>query len=1041
MLQKLIDNCNAILIAMSSGLKQSFFDYNNLETALDDFTLVATDGSLLSIISIDGIKSLIGVASYENNVVQGLENLFNSPMSKTGHIIQSCFHYDPTNSEQLIHNMLSPSYETCTRLDINAKYMLDAQKEVVKGSAADERNYLLLWTTPSVLSKKEAKDSVKDKVEEYKSYQFPINNSGNPFAANMAIYERHKSFVNQTMSELSRIGLETKSEATNKQSRPLTVVEGVREIRRGVDEEYTSKDWSPSLPGDRIMTQRKQHYNAEEWDIMSPKLSQQICSRDAEIIETNVVKIGNYYYAPIYIDIMPKKIQPFNKLFGSLLVNKFMPWRIMYTIEGDGMASINLKHTVSRVLAVTSKSNKLLNRDADNLVHLAESETIVKYRISLCTWSKSLENVKAQVAILSRAVESWGNPQISEITGNPIAGLASSSIGFTTKGVATVNAAPLHDAIMMMPFSRPSNLWDNGAVIFSAIDGKLMPYQPMSSKQATWITLIFAGPGSGKSVLMNMTNIALCLSPGIKRLPRISILDIGWSSKGFIDLMHDALPNHMKHLVIYKKLANTKEFCMNPMDTKVGCRFPISVDLTYLINLVTLLITDSETKKIESGVTDFVRVLIEKTYETYSDSPSYQKTTPYEYTSLTEPNVDSALKKIGVKLNISNQMDTNSLNGFVKPTTWWDVVDILSSNGYWEEAAIANRHAVPTLNDLVGVAYSNEAIQSSYKEFTVNEGENIFSAIRRTMDAALKAYPILSGRTLFNFGSAKLISLNLEDVAKSISNESAKQTAVMYMYAMKLISGDFFVGDDSVNEMPFKFGASLPEDFEKHKKNYIEFHTKRIEEIKEDKKRLSVDEFHRTQSSPSVRNQIMVYMREGRKWGVEVVLASQSIDDFEDTMIEFATTIFVMSADSQNIITKIVEKIGFKDPAEVTSLKNDIRPPSSDGNVFMMKVSNDETSYTQVLRNKMGPVQLWSLSTTVQDVKLRGKVFAEVGSEVGRKLLAVAYPSGSAKSDIERREFMMRSNGAAYHFDVYDELVKEMILRYGNRFNITKKFN
>ena len=51
MLQKLIDNCNAILIAMSSGLKQSFFDYNNLETALDDFTLVATDGSLLSIIS------------------------------------------------------------------------------------------------------------------------------------------------------------------------------------------------------------------------------------------------------------------------------------------------------------------------------------------------------------------------------------------------------------------------------------------------------------------------------------------------------------------------------------------------------------------------------------------------------------------------------------------------------------------------------------------------------------------------------------------------------------------------------------------------------------------------------------------------------------------------------------------------------------------------------------------------------------------------------------------------------------------------------
>ena len=77
----------------------------------------------------------------------------------------------------------------------------------------------------------------------------------------------------------------------------------------------------------------------------------------------------------------------------------------------------------------------------------------------------------------------------------------------------------------------------NGALLFRSPDGKPWPFQPGSTQQTTWIDLVYARPGSGKSVLSNAINLALCLSGGLTRLPRIAIIDIGPSSSGLISLL------------------------------------------------------------------------------------------------------------------------------------------------------------------------------------------------------------------------------------------------------------------------------------------------------------------------------------------------------------------------------------------------------------------------------------------------------------------------------------------------------------------------
>ena len=52
-------------------------------------------------------------------------------------------------------------------------------------------------------------------------------------------------------------------------------------------------------------------------------------------------------------------------------------------------------------------------------------------------------------------------------------------------------------------------------------------------------------------------------------------------------------------------------------------------------------------------------------------------------------------------------------------------------------------------------------------------------------------------------------------------------------------------------------------------------------------------------------------MREGRKWKVQIALLSQSVEDFDDVMIEFATAIYVMDAGPSQAVEKPVRYLGY----------------------------------------------------------------------------------------------------------------------------------
>lgn len=1008
MLNGLVNGLDSFFIWLNSALKQNLADYIDLETAQDDYTLVAKDGSLISIIRVDGYKSLINTEAFFEKISQpvaaGLDQFF----IKSGHSMQIWFSVDPTKSERNVRNALAPSYQTIEKLNLDLKEILDERVKNLSMRANFEECYLVLWTRPAALVKHEAKQETARKKKMRLEQVAPIRYSQDPFAGNGLLQNAHNSFVDNFNSLLAdAIGV-----ATYK----LSVADAARAVRKSIDDEYTAKDWEPFLPGDKIAPNvRHEMHNAEEWDIVWPKLSYQVAPRDAKIIGSKMVEIGNKVYAPGYIDILPKEIQPFSSLFSS--VGNF-PWRISFTLEGDGLAAVSTRGLFASILGFASGDNKLLNAGVKYIRELkAEyNHTVVKLRVAFCTWGSKdrIDLIEQHSSELANAISGWGTCAVSEVTGDPIGGVISSSLGTTLNSVATTSAIPLEAVSFMSPFSRPSSAWTEGSVLFLSPDQKLIPYQPGSSKQTTWIQLLFAKPGSGKSVLMNVTNLALCLAPGIERLPRIGIVDIGPSSSGLISLLKEALPSDKRHLVQYYRIRMTEEFCVNPFDTQVGCRFPTAEEKSFLNNFLLLLVTDPNKEKPEDAMTGLVNDIIDDMYMKTSE-----KGNPKRYDKGVDRKVDKAIEETNLEVD--------------GKTTWWEVVDHLFINDFVHEAMLAQRHAVPLLSDATSSA-QDEKIRDTYSKVTVSTGETLVQYFNRSVNNTLNQYRILSKPTIFDIGEARVVSLDLDEVAKSGGVQAERQTAVMYMLARYILGKDFKIGPDTINEMPYPPHMLIPSNIPADK--YKAYHKKKIDNNKEDYKRLCFDEFHRTSKSAMVREQVIVDMREGRKWNLDVTLASQSIKDFDDTMKSFATGIFIMDGGNEKDIKELVDTFGMDDPAEQFYLsKGKVHGPRGGRpGVFMAKFLTNTGKYTQLLSAHIGAMEMWALSTTSEDAAIRQRLYEKIGPAPARQLLARLYPYGIKKIVEQRREAMTGGmDEIEAENNLYDQLVKEILERSGYR--------
>ena len=978
-----------LLAPFQKALRQSVSSFINLETADNETTLVSTDGSLISYVKIEGSKQIIGEEEFKN-IVEGSTIKIGSRFDRQGHALQIYFVRDPGRIENVLGSLVRPIQLSADNIGLDLEDLINERVRHLKRFLSHEEAYFVLWTRPSVLTKNEVERATKDSKEEAKDW---VNAPGSqyPYSALEPLRTRHKSFVAAVMGAFDELGISGDL---------LEVHQALTAVRNNLFPDRANENWRACLPGDPIPA-RAPKSKVDMSDILWPNIPNQLVAGDAKVLGKSVCRIGNTYWAGADMTLGPMDATSFPNLLNRL-VEADLPFRISFLLEGGGVYATQMRTFLATIMGPTNAANKQVKYSLEGLQAMARNEPVVRMRISFATWCDidEKDEILDRLSVLIQAIESWGYCQVSEFSGDPLDCVMSSAMGIHCAGTAPTGIAPMAEMMKLLPWQRPSSPFtEGGAMLFRTPDGKVWPYQTGTNLTTTWFDLIFAQPGAGKSVLLNTLNLGTCLSPGLSKLPFVAVIDIGPSSSGLISLVREALPLNRQHEAAYYRLQMSHQFAINPFDTQLGCRQPLPDERSYLSELLTLLCTPPGYDKPYDGMQQLAGLVVDEMYRWRNDDEANAE--PRPYLPRLEAEVDEAIHKFNVHL----------------PTDpyWWDIVDKMFELGQYHVANLAQRHAVPTLNDSI-TASRRPQIRTLLEETSVGfSSETVIGAFERMITSAIREYPILSSVTQFDIADTRVCSLDLMDVAPQGDEAADRQTSIMYMLARNALVRSWWMGKEAVQYVP---------------PQYQEYHEMRLQELAESPKRLCYDEFHRTSKSHAVRNQIIRDVREGRKRGVQIVLTSQLIDDFSKDMVDLATGVWVLgTAISDKAVDDVVDRFGLTDTARAV-IRHKLTGPKSIGAPCLFVLGSTDGRYEQHLYNTLGPVELWALSTSAEDVAIRNRLYNVVGASRARQILAANYPGGSARSEIRRRVLANSEEGearAAMISTIIEEIVDELV--------------
>jgi intracellular multiplication protein IcmB len=224
----------------------------------------------------------------------------------------------------------------------------------------------------------------------------------------------------------------------------------------------------------------------------------------------------------------------------------------------------------------------------------------------------------------------------------------------------------------------------------------------------------------------------------------------------------------------------------------------------------------------------------------------------------------------------------------------------------------------------------------------------------------------------------------------------------MYMLARQILTRDFFL-DEAEFRSKVNQGI-LPA-------LYLDHHVERARQNLQLPKILCMDEFHRTGKIDMVCDQVLQDAREGRKFNVDIKIASQLIEDFPPAIVEIVSSLIVCNAGSENSISYFDKMYGLTE-SEKYAIRNHLTGPGPRGApVWAMFRLKDEGVVRQRLILTLGPAELWAFSTTAEDVVLRSRLYESIGPRMTRQVLARRFPGGSARSEIEARIAQLEEQG------------------------------
>lgn len=986
---------------VSSGmLKQTVESYSMLHSVDSEFAYLASNGALVSVARVRGVNTIVGDAEYQQ-IHESVSSLLAPFMREYGHRLQWTHYDDPALLGKELAAIAAPYERAAATHGLDFEDIFRERRSRIGQFCSSEWTYLTIWTYPEVMSDHDRRRALRERQKEIEAIKKSgVDTASSTYTQRLSdaaqpLRERHHSFVAKLMKEFIQARRRT---GTGYVTKLLNTDEAGALLKATFDCDLPHpnfKLWSRfTAPPIRAIKAPR-----DDRGVLPPLVREQLFSVSAEDEALDIARVGRWYVASVSIQIGPMERLPFDRLVSACKgAVRGMPWRVTISMQGGGMGRILWRSIAARTFAVMSANkptlhaiNELEERDHAGLPNIA-------LQVMASTWASTKEQARMQGAALGRAIQSWGICTPADFSGDAIED-AMASVGGTRDAMsANVSVFPLEDVTRLLPM-RPVSPWEYGAMLTRTADGRLMPMQPGQDIQQVAIEAAIAPPGFGKSVLLNARHFAALLSPRALSIPFISILDVGPSSRGFVELVRSRLPAHAQHLATYAKIRNDVHDAtcrINLFDLHLGFRKPLARDRDTIINILSLLITPAGGRTPEEGV-ELCSTICDYLYRRFGEVGSNSA-------KVYEPTLAPAVAKTIVESGIS----------LPPRATWYEVVDLLFQADRPAEAAIAQRFAVPVLQDVLGAIKSPEIA-------TIYSGKmDLLEMAYRMIQAAINDYPIVSQPTTFDISTSRIVVLDLDEVARGDGVSGKKLASLCYALGFTVATRRFNLRcDNTTNDL---LTDCVPE-------IYHGWWRRQIKEVTSAPMQLSFDEFHRTGGLEQLQRQAEIECREGRKRGINVMFASQDPADIPEVIAKTLVNGIYLLGGPPGMIETMTTKFGLSDTQRV-AVSRYCTGPSAEGSALLAIHDTSAGRSTQLLTLTLGPIELWAYSTTPEDSAVRNRVTELLGTRDALRALAMAFPSGSARSLVAARELGRRDLIGGVAPDVIGQIADEVVSAY-----------
>lgn len=964
------------------------------------YILVTDDGDYATVYAVSGSfcdtdeKAGIGEPFSWAGRIKRMTQALTAHYRRHGHKISLVFEDDPERGPEEVRRLLAPQYQSVKRTGIDLTGILNERVEKLGPWVSRERCYLVCYTGRKALSAHELVDEnkrLKQLISQSPNAQF----GQNPVLAEMAgLKIRHDGFLDQVESAFKDNGQGVLLEMLD--------AHGVGQaLRSQVDRAGTNEAWQPLLPDDPIMPHGVRQ-GEDHTPFLAPYLNFQLMNQDL-IPSGNALCVNGVWHGTLSVVLGPQSPQTFAHL--KALVPKGVPWRVRMDLMPEGMKSLGTKKTTLDFIAFVPALRPVWN-SMEILTQVDQQEPVCVMTIVASTWGDSQSAVNRNLTLLTQAFQSWGVCDVTKTFGNPVRAWASTLVASSKGSGPHLLYPPLSEALNLLPLTRPASAWaDDGNALFPTLDGKLYPVGLATSKQNKLTNVICGSPGLGKSVLLNALGNCMVTSAQ-QQLPFIAGVDKGFSMQGQVALLRDSLPPDRQDEVVGIVLQNRREDCRNLLDIQLGALYPIAPELNWIISMLTAMCIDPSTGSPPNERE--TRQILERVVNMAFTANA--ETNPRAWTRLEVPEVDAALEKSGL-------FERHPARWW-ESATWYEVRDLLFEAGFIQEAQRAQFQAVPELADMTRFL-NHEDIKSAFGRVQRDGSqEALLEYLHRCMVDATTEFKMLAGRTQFVISPrTRVIAIDLNNVMGDDSKAGHLKTGIMFLFAGHVAGGDFVL--PQYKDALLEAVAPL----------YHPLHKVRLEQLDQEVKTKVYDELHNAAKVPFIFPMLETQDREQRKFGVRTVLSSQYVRDFPEAILRSANSLFMMEVDPDDE-KLLVER--FKVPmVTIRTFQRTGSGPASDGSgvpflgVFRIKGSG---TLARILKNALGPLELWALNSSPADSALRRLLYEALGGATARAVLAEAFPQGTAEKLIALRQ---KQAGEADEHNVIRTLANELIARRG----------